>query len=499
MPDRPDPTRTPPRPAAAPGVVTVRPGQPPPPPRAVRPSPRRAPSARLTTRLAWLPGAVVATAASLMGLTLVGLALGARSIIDPRAPDWLGQVLPGWITQPVGEGERTVTLAQIRALVAEGGLLASDPLELLGGDWLLVPATLIQRPCAAGGPECQAIVQLRLYHHKSGQTAGDRGKLYQLATVLPVEGPEKVAALAPFGAKAAAELRPNRPLPLTRVAPMARSAPNGGQWLNLTGQYEGKTASTRYGLLVYFNPDRAYLSAMLPWTSPRGVDPFWRTATQDPHPQLLVDQSTDLAANLAIYRLLPYDFAPNPRRFEAIALAQPALDRPDYRNALNLAKAGLWSPALSRLSALADQQARAGRPLPEAARTQLNLIRENAALAQARADSPQGDRGVQIPAALLDGRWQRAIDLFRAAGPLERSGALRRLRHDSAAIWQRIDAYLALDPRDPGAKLWGAISLAVSENRSAALVWYGRQAGNSADLDRQVSLEISRALAARDF
>ncbi len=442
-----------------------------------------------------LGASLTATTALTGAIALVGgsVWLGARLIVDPQAAAWVNQWLPSWTWLSPDDADTIQTLNEIRTSLARDQYLAGDPISLDASPAQLIPVLAQHGTCAPEDTTCYQVVQLRIYQPVEEPVMGDRPPRFRRVSTLDVTGVEESVVLSPWSGSEVARSGNNRILPLASVDVMDGNPPEFGQWINLSGQYVGNQVSSLYGKIVHYNPDRQHLSLMVQWHSPQRQFPHWKDITGDGAPELIIDHSLDPDPAFEIYRVQPRKFLPTPIQLQPILLNEPALDRPDYRDAITLARVGLWSMAANRLKAL--DVALNDRPAERSNQELINLRIQRAAVdyhalvAQAYADAPQRSLGDRLQAYLLDGRWQQAIDQFEDVG--DRTAVAKLLKGDRGTIARRLETYHRLDPDRASVKIWLAMLKTAQQGRPAAIAWYRQQPGNDPNLDRYLDRLLS--------
>jgi hypothetical protein len=423
-----------------------------------------------------------------IGLVGGGAWVGVKLILDPDALIGVNQFLPGWLKIP-GAGKRSPqTLSEIQASLRKQGFTPGE-VVLLGsgsalnptGDFLL-PVLTKQADCIPNTnpsqPNCLSITELRIYQPIAAQWIGQTVQ-FQMVSQFSVAGPDESLVLAPLINAKVANLGSDNPRPLTEIRRFSDPAPSNGVWLYLSGQMQQGNATVTYGQVAHYNPKRTYLSLMEQWSSPVQL-PYWREVTGKGSLELVVDQTVGLEPQFVIYQIKPDKFPLDPIRLEAISVAQPGLNHPEYPKALLLARNGLWSTAETWLRSL---KRRAGKWNAQA-QAQLDLIHWHAQATQAQANKAWSSPSQQVLTALIDDRWTQALKVFQASPDNSRDIATF-LKTDTARLWNRITVALKVSPAQPDVKAWGALILAVQKGQPAAIAWLRKQPKTtSADIAR---------------
>lgn len=440
--------------------------------------------------------------AALMG---GGAWIAYQLIVDPNEGIWMNQFLPRWSRLPIASGKSIQTLLQVQASLQKVGLKAGEPLLLLpksGAATLplpeksevLVPVLSPHRPVSSvvcKNP-CYQVTELRVYQPVQipGQTA-EMEQYYRLVTTLTVEGPAESyvwETLAEFNRNDPSELASNQPLPITSVQRFAGKVPASGIWLNLSGELRRGDKKIPYGQVIHYNPSHSHLISLLEWVSATGQSPSWQDAIQGGEPELAVDQTLGLDPQFRIYQVQPRQFVPNPVQLTAVSLDDPAIDDGAYRNALRLARGGLWSPAFAAMRAF---KTKAQRNWTAQAQAQLDLIAFHAKVTQTQAGGAWASPGQQVLADLIDGRWEPALKVFE--GDLANSYEVGMLlKNDEGRLWNRVDAALQVNPYQPEVLAWGALIIASQDGFRAAWNWLDGQLGTDGAVRNRVGNLLGR-------
>ncbi|MCG8368019.1 MAG: hypothetical protein MJA27_32395 [Pseudanabaenales cyanobacterium] len=417
----------------------------------------------------------VASAAS---ITIIGIWLSVKLIVNPEKLYWLEQFLP----RPGLELGQTMsqTLEDIEVEIKQAGftlgqVMLLEPalgVETGSTDWLI--------PVLATRPYCQThcaqIVELRVYRP---QQVAETGPLLKLLDRISTIGPEEAFVVAPFVGTAFESPASTRKLPLTQL----QSLPNGiasGIWFTLQGEWGRGNTNVLYGQLIRYNPRKARLSPLLVWTSPAGRQPYWQELDGDQPAELMVDQTVGLQPRFRAYRLEQSSSPVAPLRLRPISFLEPALNQSlaqsTYGKALLLARNGLWSAALRSLQPLKQQS---DQNWTAAAEAQLQLIKQHAEITKAQADRTWASPSQQILAYLIDGQWENALELFEAE-PDVHTNVLNLLKTDSDRLWNQVSTALRINSNQPAAQAWGALILTAQHNPSTALGWLARQPNSTA-------------------
>lgn len=403
-----------------------------------------------------------------VGAIAGGVGLAFQLMLDPDATLWFNQYLPQQVRIPIKSRQSLKTLAELRASITQAGLVPGDTLELSA----TIPDLLI--PVYQQRPNCQLkcnfLSELRVYRPvEPPRSWGKDQPYYQLVSQLPISPLEEAFVLSPEVAAKTTEPLSNRSLNLTEVSLINPPMRQEGVWLELAGRLSTSDRTTIYGKIIYYNPTETHLTEMLDWTSPTGDKPTWRQVTGDEKPELIINQTIGFEPTFKIYQIQPRPFVPAPLELEEITLATPALSNISYRNALILAKGGLWTPALELI------QSQTNSPdWSTPAQNQLNFIQLHAEFTQIQADKTWASPSQQILAHLIDGRWQAALNVFAASAQNRREIATL-LKSDSGNLWKRVEAALQVTPKQPEIRVWGALIRGTQDGKAGAYAWLNKQ------------------------
>lgn len=422
--------------------------------------------------------------ASLLGITLLLSAAGLvvtcvwlsfSLFFDPDAIASLNHFLPRWAQLPLVNQAPAQTLTQIQADISKEGKIAGEPLLLEVNPDNSQPKSVIlpvRSPLALGFAQSRnQIVELRVYQITEARNLLNRPKgeiYYEFITQASVTGPQESFVVAPLVDPETADISSNRPLPVTELRRFNSTTPTQGIWFYLWGQRQQGRAIA-YGQIVHYNPDRSYLSLILPWTSPTS-QPQWQQAIAGGSPELVIDQTVDLEPQLQVYQVKPANFIFDPVQLEAISIAEPELDSRDYQNALLIARSGLWTPAEKWLQFIKQQR----QAWSSAAQAQLDFIRLHAEKSQKQANQTWASPSQQALTLLIDGRWGDALKVFQAS-PTNTQEIATLLETDKGRLGNRVAAALRVNPNRTEVKAWGALLKGAKENRKSAIAWLKKQ------------------------
>jgi hypothetical protein len=403
--------------------------------------------------------------------------ISIQFILNPEQVSWLNKFLPGSGNISDNNPERSQTLKEIQDSLSKQGQIAGQilPLERDTTTSFLLPVFKQRANCQS---DCKYIVELRVYQRAGNLELQSVPKgYYHLAAQLKVTGPEESFVVAPIVNATDDNQGSSLPLPLSEVGRFEGDTPSPGVWFYLRGQRQQRTSGIAYGQIVYYNPEGAHLQLMLPWTSPSGQLPQWREVTGGDAKELVVDQTVGLEPQLRVYQVNSVKFVLNPIQLEQISLTPPALQNSDYQNALALARSGLWTPACKQLESIKKQLT---GQLPEAAQAQMDVIDLHSQVTKTQADTSSASPSQQVLADLIDGRWEKALQVFEAS--LENAKDIATLlKADKGRLWSRVEAQLRVNPNQQSVQAWGALILAAKYGQERANSWLNRQSKTTTD------------------
>lgn len=403
------------------------------------------------------------------GLVLSATWIGVLLIFHPEQAGWLNNFLPQWAQLPLGYSERPQTIRQLRDSLSQKQQIAGDTIALDDAEnSLLLPVLRLRPNCQSN---CQEIVELRVYQLEELKYQAQPEKFYRLTDNLPIVGTEESFALAPLVDTTSENQDISHSLPLTEIQPLEGETSTPGFWVYLRGQRQQGTHAIAYGQVIYYNPERANLQQMLSWTSPNGQLPKWQQVTGDSAKELVIDQTIGLEPQLQVYQIKAIRLYLKPIQLEAINLQPAAIKDQAYQDALIAARSGLWTPALEKLQLIKKQRRKS---LPATAQAQLDLIRLHSQLTKTQADKTWASPSQQVLADLIDGRWEKALQVFQES-PQNAQEIATLLKADKGRLWKRVLAALKTNPNQPEIQTWGALILAVQQGEEQANTWLQQQ------------------------
>ena len=432
----------------------------------------------------------------LLSMLAIALLSGSAALIGLFAwisflfifnPEQLGSVnkfLPEWAKISLAPGDRPETVVQIQAIISKQGHIAGESLPMDEGTTqaFLLPV-FKQRPNCQS--DCKELIELRVYQRSDEiEFQSLTEKYYHLATQLSVKGPEEAFVIAPLVEATKENQGSNIELPLTEVKRF-EGAPSSGIWYYLRGSRTSGTNAIAYGHVVHYNPQRNSLQLMLSWTSPNGQLPQWQQVTGGNVKELVVNQTVALEPQLRIYQVKSTNSV-NAILLEEISLTPPALNNSAYKDALSIAKSGMWTPAFEWLQFILKQRK---AKIPDSALAQIDLIRWHSQLTKAQAEKTWASPSQQVLADLIDGRWEKALQVFEAS-PQNAQEIATFLKADGGRLWSRTEAALQVNPNRPEVQTWGALILAARHGNARANSWLQEQP----KISKETLIEIASLL-----
>lgn len=474
---------------------------------------RPAPSQKLSLQLLslpwrkwmieWLGITLLFGGSSLMA---AGAWLSVKLISDPNAIVSFNQILPQWTQFYISGNESLKTLEQIKSHIKDQGFSAGKTFSLpntttdAGSDILVPVMKQIESrgslPCET---PCREVVELRVYQSVLSVNQREGSKPYfRLVNSLPLQGPAESFVIASTIESASAPQGSNQPLPITTVRQFQGKVPTAGVWFIVSGQRLQNNKTIPYGQIVNYNPSKNYLSSMLEWKSSAGQAPIWQEMTAGADPELVIEQTVGLDPEFDIYRIQPRKFILNPIELEKISLEETPIANESYKDALRLARNGLWSPALTLIEpwreSLIDQS-----QWSEKAQAQFDLIQFHAKITEAQAIASWASPSQKVLAGLIDGRWQECLDIFENnLGSIYDIAKL--LENDNGRLRNRVDAALRVNEAESNVIAWGTLMVASQKGQRQALSWLNRQPETSEETKEKIRklLEQLDAAVAKD-
>jgi hypothetical protein len=430
------------------------------------PPPPDAPSPPLDVR------GLVSSFSAVSGLLMVGAlvvgtgVLSAQFLISPKSIVWVNQYLPEGLQLQVPGWDQPRTMAEIADDLQKAGLKPGEKM-VLGADKkddIMIPVLETSSVCAQN---CDRIVELRIYRPVNHPYRNQKGPHFRMVAQVIAEGLEDWFILSPMLDAEAEKTGGNGDkIGFNIVEQLGNERNEKGIWLTLKGEKADGDRNIAFGQLLHYNPKKAMLMPMEPWTSPAGELPAWQDITGDKRPEWVVNQTIGLEPAFKVYQLHP-DGHPSGYRFKAIDLEKAALDNRSYIDAITLARSGLWSPALAYIENLKKQ----GGDWNTAAQVQMDFIAHHGKAMKAQADQPSNSTRQQVLISLMDGRWDKAIAAVKAE-PEDQGDVMDLLQFDSGILGRRLATARNLNSSS-ALQAWNVAFVFAKEGKGAALKLLG--------------------------
>ncbi|UBF27756.1 hypothetical protein K9N68_07535 [Kovacikia minuta CCNUW1] len=451
--------------------------------------------------IAWAIAVLLIAIGGIAGSGWVAIQL----IVNPQALGWMNRFLPDWVPIPVTGLQPPQTLEAIQAKIRQTGKIPGELLPLGKNKSLMdgkVVASDFLMPLLAQPSDPSdrppAIVELRVYQGVSGERQkANQPALFQLVKQVAIVGPQESFVLAPLVNAQSTSQGTARALPLTSLKRFEGKVPSQGIWLNLSGLWSRRNETVTYGQIVHYNPKRFYLSVLLEWSSTTGQIPLWQEITGSGTPELMINQTIGMEPQFKVYQVQPRSFLPNPIYLEPISLTEPALNNPTYGKALILARNGLWSTGWKWLHSFKQKQGGKNGKWSATMQAQMDLVHLHAQITQTHAEQSWASPNQQVLANLIDGRWSRALSIFKesAENSLETAALLKA---DSGQLRNRVNAALQISPNQLDVKTWGALLIASQRGQAAAIAWLRKQPKTTTSDISQISQLLKRLQPAEE-
>ena len=396
-------------------------------------------------------------------------------IFNPQQVLWLNPFLPEWAKIASNLEDKPHTVNEIQAEIKKQNRIPGEilPLESETNESFLLPIFRNRNNCNS---DCKYIVELRTYQLATDFEWQSRSeKYYHLTNQFPVTGPEEFEVIAPLvDAGVEENAGSSIALPVTEIKRFKKDAPLPGIWYYLRGQRSSGSNLTAYGYILHYNPEKRNLRRMISWTSPTGDLPQWQQITGDDEKELIVRQTVGLEPRLRIYQIDKGEFVVNPVKLSEITLKSPALKDAGYKDALLIARNGLWTPSSKWLQFIKKQKGE----ISSEAQAQIDFIREHSQLTKKLADTSWASPSQEVLADLIDGRWGEGLKVFEAS-PENPAEIRDLLKSDIGRIESRIDAALKVNPNRSEVQAWKALIIASQQGTNQGYYWLKTQSNIS--------------------
>ena len=410
------------------------------------------------------------------GLVVGSGALGLKFILEPKSVAWLNDYLPETLQIPLADWDRPHTLEEIKKNLTKGDLALGEFMDLSNGDRI----ASISQPRYNCISRCDRITELRVYRKAKAYGPKKNQPHYRMVAQISVPSANDRVILDSLQAADSSTVEVEEDLPLEAFDRFDPPNPNSGNWFNLTGKRSQGENNVTYGQLFHYDQSRTKLTALIQWASPAEPDPIvWRSLTNNDSPKLLINQSIGLEPRFLAYNLTKSTVTPE---LSLISIAQPALKTMEFEQAIDLAKAGLWSLAADRLKTLKPKN----EDWPTAAQLQFNFILYHAKIAKLQTQQTWTNATQQVLAQVLDGQWKAAIDPFEK-DPTSQNEMREGIALEAPRLWKRITAALKDDPSNPYLQAWAARVTVDRDGKSKAITWVNQQGDST---DRTIALKL---------
>jgi hypothetical protein len=388
-------------------------------------------------------------------------------IFNPQQVTWVNKLLPGWAQINANKSDRPLTLTQIQSAISKQGNIPGEQIALddaLKNSFLL-PIYKQRQNCQS---DCKEIVELRVYQHPTdAEFQSDSQRYYQSVAQIAIAGPEESFVIAPIVNATDANPGSSISLPVTEIKRFEGASTSSGIWYYLQGQRQESSYNLTYGHILYYNPQRSHLQQMQSWTSSQGQIPQWQQVTGNDTKELVINQTVGLEPQLRVYQIQSVKTFLNPVELEEIDLKPKSFRNSTYETALKVARNGLWTPAFASLQSLKKLH----QKIPPIVQAQIDLIRLHSQLTKTQANTTWASPGQQVLVNLIDGRWKKALEVFKASPPQNAKEISALLKADSGKLWSRVDAALELNHNSSEVQAWGALIIAAQQGEAPAYSW----------------------------
>ena len=425
------------------------------------------------TCVRWFPPIAMTGAA---GLTL-GLGwLGWQGLTNPDMIFWVNQFTPDNLNRKIPADDQPKTVDEVLAQIKRNNKIAGEVIVINSDFSFSNPidsATAIAIPileqqdglgCPDGCDAIQAIQVYRVLELPRLIQIFQRKRRYRKASKVMIYGPSEanlnrlVRSLTRSGSSEGSSA--SMLMPVIKM----HETKDGNRWLLLSGLKTKGSASATYGQILRVNPKRVQLNVMANWLSPSGKSPEWKDVTGDGQDDIVIDQSIELERSFSVYEI---NKAPNGETLvKALSLSKPAIASTTYKNALQLAKSGLWEQAETQLEIFKAN----GGEWSEAAQAQLSLVQLHTHALEQDVSLAFSDPVAEIQSRLIRGDWENAHTQLLQSRQIY-DGLEIILESDNGQLGDRIHTAAKVGPDRTAAVDWGIIYHYARGGKAQAQSW----------------------------
>ncbi|TAF10554.1 MAG: hypothetical protein EAZ77_02695 [Nostocales cyanobacterium] len=395
-------------------------------------------------------------------------------ILNPQQVSWLNKYLPAGVQIPINKKDIPQSIAEIQLALNKQNRLEGERLSLESVNnknnqnpkLFILPIFQKRNNCQS---DCQQLVELRVYQRsKDLEFQFKPETYYDLITKLPITGLTKSFVESPLDKNATDSGNQGREtyLPLKEIKAFHDSTLSPGFWFYLQAEHPEGDRKIIYGQIIHYHPQLRSLQQMLSWKNPNGQLPKWQQVTNSDTKELVIDQSIGLEPQLQVYQVKEGKLVNNSVLLELIDLKSVFEDF-GYQKSLLLARNGLWTPADAWLTSLQKQRQ---QPLPESVQAQIDLIRLHSQFTKIQADKNWASPSQQVMTALIDGRWERALQVLTTSSDNGQE-ITNLLKTDRGKLWNRTTVALRLNPSRKAVLAWAYLILTVQRGEQRANSW----------------------------
>lgn len=390
---------------------------------------------------------------------------GARLIIDPYSPNWLKTAFPGLVNtfETVPQ-----TTAEIRAEMKSQGIVSGQPLPWPNTNQ---PQAWFYPIFSTDGKSVEALWVYRV-----------RGAQLQKVEQVSIRPLKESFVTTPLVGTASQVASVDSDVSLSSVNLMSSQSLDS-PWILLEGKRRYGNTVMRYGQVLSYQAHSQRVHRLLNWSSPADQPPTWQSS--ETGSQLVIDQTVGLRPSFLLYQLVPND----PPQLQEISLYRSVyesdLGTSLYDKALKLAQGAVWSHSLQMMQ---SAKAALAHEWSTAAQTQLDLIRLHAERTKRQTAQTWSSQQQHVLAYLIDGQWEKALDLLEA-NPAIYEATLKRLERDFDALWRAVTTHLQVHPQDEPTQVWGALLVTARQTPKAGEDWLTKKTRSQTTLKRFQSVD----------